>query len=358
MSSQPKQKKRCPSCGSTNPASAASCEICGYVFDASSAGSSSRVATLFRPAPPKKPAQPVQHTPPPPAPPPVPASPPPSPAPRSEPSEAHTALVEDAAPLPDAGEAQRESSATAATEDRSAALAEETPTHAAHRSSGVSDSPMAASDAKVEAGFKPRSQAASSQASPRPAAARPRPAAPYKPKATSQKRPMALSTSRSRTRSALSLILILGTVLGVAALLAAAIAGSSSVNDSSVRPVMPTPIIATEQVPDALPAVVVTATEVAEPAATATSEPLPSPLPTDPPPPPTDTPAPQPTGDDASPTTAPASQSSAVTYTVKQGDSCWAIAGRFDVSVDDLIRQNNLTANCLIRPGQELVIRR
>lgn len=47
-----------------------------------------------------------------------------------------------------------------------------------------------------------------------------------------------------------------------------------------------------------------------------------------------------------------------MTYTVKQGDSCWAIATRFNISVDALIRQNNLTANCLIRPGQELVIRR
>lgn len=203
----------------------------------------------------------------------------------------------------------------------------------------------AASSAKVE--FKPKSEGGAYSSRPRPATAS-RPAVPYKPKATTTKRPMAISASRSRARSLLSLALILGTVLGVVALLAIAIAGSGAVRDSSARPVMPTPIIVTESATDALPAAA-TATEASQPVATVTNEPLPSPVPTDTPPPPTDTPAP-------SPTDTPVAQSNTVTYTVKQGDSCWAIATRFNVSVDDLIRQNNLTANCLIRPGQELTI--
>lgn len=351
MSSQPKQKRRCPSCGSTNPANATSCDICGYVFGPSDAGSSKR-AISFRPTPaqPVKPAQPK-----PPAPPPSESSPQPlshsetpssppvaSPATPAEPAdEAHAAPAETTSPPPVVGEAP-----DAPTTER--ATPEEGHEPPVRRSFGVPSAAGAASTPKVE--FKSKSQVAAYQPQPRftPAS---KPAAPYKPKASTPKRPIAISTARSRSHSLLSLALILGTVLGVAALLAIAIAGSGAIRDSSARPVMPTPIIVTEPATDVLPAAAATATEAAPPVATATSEPSPSPLPTDTLPPPTETPAPQPTD-------TPAAQTNAVTYTVKQGDSCWAIATRFSISVDDLIRQNNLTANCLIRPGQELVIRR
>lgn len=352
MSSQPKQRRRCPSCGSSNPASATSCDMCGYVFGASDAGSSKR-ATSFRPAPSAQPVQPVQpHVPPKP---PVTTSPetprqpltlteaPSSSTPAEPADEVHVAPVEPASPPPVVDEAPSEPAASAPAIAH-AAWEDEAHAPTSVRPSGASRASGAASSAKVE--FKPKSQAAAYPARPRPASPS-KPAAPYKPKATTSKRPIALSASRSR--GLLSLVLIVGTVLGVVALLAIAIAGSGAVRDSSARPVMPTPIIVTEPATDALPAA--TATEAAPPVATATSAPMPSPLPTDTPPSPTETPAPQPTD-------TPAAQTNTVTYTVKQGDSCWAIATRFNVSVDDLIRQNNLTANCLIRPGQELTITR
>ncbi len=354
MSSQPKQRRRCPSCGSSNPASAMSCDMCGYVFSPADAGSSKR-ATSFRPAPPAKPAQPVQ-----PQTPPEPLSATSSPethhqsltlaeapAPSATPAEptdaVRVALVEPASPPSVADETPDEPAANVSATEH-APRENEARTPAAAHPSGALEAVGAGSTGKVE--FKSKSQAAAYQARPRPAPA-PKPATTYKPKVTTSKRPVPISASRSR--SLLSLAIILGTVLGVAALLAVAIAGSGAVRDSSARPVMPTPIIATEPATDALPAA--TATEAAPPVATATSAPMPSPLPTDTPPPPTETPALQPTD-------VLATQGSTVTYTVKQGDSCWAIATRFNVSVDDLIRQNNLTANCLIRPGQELTITR
>jgi LysM repeat protein len=58
------------------------------------------------------------------------------------------------------------------------------------------------------------------------------------------------------------------------------------------------------------------------------------------------------------PTETPTAESSAVSYTVKQGDTCWAIATRFDISIEQLIAQNQLSPQCVIRPGQTLTIRR
>ncbi|MCS6848476.1 MAG: LysM peptidoglycan-binding domain-containing protein [Anaerolineae bacterium] len=321
------------------------------MFGPSDAGSSKR-AISFRPTPaqPAKPAQPKPPATPPPesSPQPLSHSEPPSPPPVASPAtpaepadEARAAPVEPASPPPVVGEAPDAPATERVTP-------EEGHESTVQRSFSAPGATGAASTPKAE--FKPRSQGAAYQPRPRPTSAS-KPAAPYKPKASTAKRPIAISASRSRSRGLLSLALILGTVLGVTALLAIAIAGSGAIRDSSARPVMPTPIIATEPATDVLPAAVATATQTAPPVATATSEPSPSPLPTDTPPPPTETPAPQPTD-------TPAAQTSAMTYTVKQGDSCWAIATRFNISVDALIRQNNLTANCLIRPGQELVIRR
>lgn len=45
-----------------------------------------------------------------------------------------------------------------------------------------------------------------------------------------------------------------------------------------------------------------------------------------------------------------------VTYTVRRGDSLWAISRRYGVSVDALRRWNDLHKNTLIKPGQELRI--
>jgi len=43
-------------------------------------------------------------------------------------------------------------------------------------------------------------------------------------------------------------------------------------------------------------------------------------------------------------------------YTVRPGDSLWAIARRFNVRVHDLTRWNDLSRNAVLRPGQVLVL--
>ncbi|WP_169237692.1 LysM peptidoglycan-binding domain-containing protein [Candidatus Roseilinea sp. NK_OTU-006] len=313
--------------------------MCGYVFGPSDAGSS-KPAIAFRPA---SSAQP--------APPPTPPAPlsadasaetcsqPPAPpiAPGKPMDMAHVPRVEPASPLSVADEMSDEPLARAPQRDEALAFA---PAHL----SGAPNAVDADTASRVE--FKAKPQAAAYPARPRPAPAL-KPAAPYRPKATALSRPTPISGRRSR--SPLGLVIILGAVLGVAALLAVAIAGSDAGRDASARQMAP-PIIATQPRTDASPAAA--ATEAAPP-------PSPLPSPTEMPAPPTGTPLPLPTETPApQPTDTPAAQNNAVTYTVKQGDSCWGIATRFNISVDDLIRRNNLAADCLIRPGQELVITR
>ncbi|GIV84121.1 MAG: hypothetical protein KatS3mg052_1128 [Candidatus Roseilinea sp.] len=254
---------------------------------------------------------------------------------------AHVPQVEPASPLPVANETSDEPLARAP----EAEPAPRRDAAQAFASAHLSDAPDAVdADTASRVEFKTKPRAAAYRARPQPAPAL-KPAAPYRPKVTALGRPTPISGQRSR--SPLGLVIILGTVLGVAALLAVAIAGSGARRESSARQIAP-PIIATQPTTDASPAAA--ATEAA-PTPTLLPSPTEMPaLPTDTPLPlPTETPTPQPTD-------TPAAQNSAVTYTVKQGDSCWGIATRFNVSVDDLIRRNNLTADCLIRPGQELVI--
>ena len=43
-------------------------------------------------------------------------------------------------------------------------------------------------------------------------------------------------------------------------------------------------------------------------------------------------------------------------YTVEEGDSCWYIAAKFNISVYDLIEANNMTEACPILIGDKLVI--
>lgn len=54
-------------------------------------------------------------------------------------------------------------------------------------------------------------------------------------------------------------------------------------------------------------------------------------------------------------TTTPAT-SSARSYTVRAGDTLWAIAARHDISLDALRRANDLTGSALIHPGQKIAI--
>jgi len=98
----------------------------------------------------------------------------------------------------------------------------------------------------------------------------------------------------------------------------------------------------------ATPTVVITATATPVPP-TATSVP---PTATPVPPPPTATPAPPPP-----PTATPAPPTPTI-YIVQEGDTVRNIAQRFNVSVEEILRMNGLTAEQadLIAPGQELVI--
>lgn len=54
--------------------------------------------------------------------------------------------------------------------------------------------------------------------------------------------------------------------------------------------------------------------------------------------------------------TSAARSSARATYTVRSGDSVWAIANRHDVSVASLLSANNLSKRALIHPGQKLAI--
>jgi membrane-bound lytic murein transglycosylase D len=46
-----------------------------------------------------------------------------------------------------------------------------------------------------------------------------------------------------------------------------------------------------------------------------------------------------------------------ISYKVKNGDSLSRIAGRYDVSVSDIIKWNNLSNNKYIQPGQNLTLK-
>ncbi|MDZ7753077.1 MAG: LysM peptidoglycan-binding domain-containing protein [Gammaproteobacteria bacterium] len=54
---------------------------------------------------------------------------------------------------------------------------------------------------------------------------------------------------------------------------------------------------------------------------------------------------------------APAGAATTRAYTVRSGDSLWAIARRFNVRVHDLTRWNDLSRDTVLRPGQVLALR-
>lgn len=53
-----------------------------------------------------------------------------------------------------------------------------------------------------------------------------------------------------------------------------------------------------------------------------------------------------------------ASKEKTVTYIVKSGDTLYAISRRNNLSIDQLRRDNNLTKNSTIKPGQKLIIKK
>lgn len=360
MSSTTRSKRRCPSCGSSNPAHATSCDMCGYVFGAPEDARASRQPSSFQPAQVVAPAQPAQSQ--------APSRPIATPASseahpeafasvRPEPSSAtpdETLSAQDVPIAPSvAAEEGRMPSEPAATISQDGQVAPEVP----HGSKSRRLSYGAPSSAQGE--FKAKPQATTYAGRPRAAPSRGQ-TVPSSLSTAKGKRPSAI-LAPPRSRGPAKIVIILAVVLGAAALLAIALATLEVIRDSSGRPAAATPRSIAEPTVDVLP-MVATATdapptpvmaiqppsEAPSPTATMTEPPPTSaPQPTDAPPMPTETPEPQPTD-------TPAARQ--VTYTVQQGDTCWAIATRFNISLDDLIRRNNLTAECLIRPGQELSV--
>jgi LysM repeat protein len=159
-------------------------------------------------------------------------------------------------------------------------------------------------------------------------------------------------------RAALTTLAALGaaaTVLGVMYVLGALPADVSvwrpGQRSSQAAPAAP----GTTASPSALPAALVT--PPAEPAtvppvATATAEPSPTVPPT---------PAPAPASSVPAPTATPSAQPvtpALLVHVVSQGDTLFAIARRYGVTVDDLRRANNLGSSDVIVPGQRLVVPR
>jgi membrane-bound lytic murein transglycosylase D len=60
------------------------------------------------------------------------------------------------------------------------------------------------------------------------------------------------------------------------------------------------------------------------------------------------------TTSNSSRTVSPAERMQTVNYRVRQGDSLYAIAQRFNVSVNDLQRWNDIATNRYLQPGQRL----
>lgn len=360
MTSPAKLRKRCPSCGSSNPANATSCDMCGYVFEPSDGVTSKRAAAL-RPADSAPPTRPAQQTPP------------------TSASERQMRMPNGETAAPPSANAQVAESAASAGEPpatpgaavgASASSSVEAPSKSLAGAEvdewAVEDNASSPTPTQSFGAHEPRRTAPAAGTEDRPrwqasAAYRtlPRPvttARPLQPKATPSKRPTAFPATRPRRSPRWPIIA--GAVLGVVALVALALAilsigpdlrfGSAAVTATPMANAIPT----TNVLPVATTAI---ATEAALPAtatatATATSEPTPLPSPTALPTP-TEAPTPQ-------PTEAPITASNTITYVVKQGDTCWAIATQFNITVDELIRQNRLGDNCLIRPGQELSITR
>lgn len=111
------------------------------------------------------------------------------------------------------------------------------------------------------------------------------------------------------------------------------------------------------EVPAVVPTVEATLEPTLTPAATATTAPTLAPSPTagkpSATPRPTQTPAPTAT---VAATSAPIGTGETVTYTVKGGDNCGAIAKRLGVTVAQIMQQNKLDERCFLNVGQVLTI--
>lgn len=168
-------------------------------------------------------------------------------------------------------------------------------------------------------------------------------------------------SAASRNRGALSLIFILAAVLGAVALLAVVISGLGvNLGGTTAAATARAPGGATSQDAPLPSAPTPGAQEGVNPPATPLAPATPIVAPTDTPLP---TPTLIPTVTLALPPaevapTATEVAADVIIYTVQSGDSCWAIAQRLKVSVEAIIRQNNLSADCLIKPGEVLTINR
>jgi LysM repeat protein len=321
MTNTSKSHKRCPACGSSNPADAWECEMCGTSFSDVKAPRSVQQAN----AQPKAGASA-------PAPQPQPPAPKPSPA---KPAPASAAQAQSAKPQ-------------------------------ARTTHGASAPKPAANTA---AASKPTTDAFN---------------APIK-NAGSMKKPTPLYASKPRFGLGSLVALVFVAAFGIAAIMfgmnalqnnvpaapaqpiAVTLDATSAVlalpTETSVAPaVLPAATAAPTDAPTALateapieaPAIVPTVA----PPATATVEPTtaPSPTPAQKPsatPRATSTPAATAT---VAATTAPIGTGETVSYTVKGGDTCGAIAKRLGITVAQIIQQNKLDERCFLNVNQVLTI--
>jgi len=333
MTNTSKSRKRCPACGSSNPADAWECEMCGTSFadvkppkSVQQADANQKAGTptpVAQPKPASKPA-PTQST-----------------KIQAKPATSQSASTKPATSKP----ATKATAATLASSNTSKAATETINTPIKNAGSMKKPAPLYASKPRFGLGSLAALVFVAAFAI-----------------AAIVFGLNALSTNTPATAPAQPAAFTLDvtpTILAMSTDITPAQAGAATQAPTLEPTVAPT------EAPIEVPAVGATEALTEAPAATATTEPTIAPSPTSAGKPSatphaTKTPAPTPT---QATTTTPAATAAlgtgeTVTYTVKGGDTCGAVAKRLNVTVAQIIQQNNLDERCFLRVNQVLTIKK